>query len=434
MVAVRQWRYRSAVVATFVVASANISLFLGVALAQGNLKESVGDECKIANIKQYVTQIEKTYSLELEAKFKKCAVVAVPWLIEQTKDNNADTQVTAISLLAMIGNPASSAAPRLIELLQSSQNEDLRILAVGALPNVASSENLKSIISVLSSTLKDKNQDLRFGSALSLAKLYKNANKIFFSSDNTDALRKIISKEVVPTLITAFRSDDIRLIAVYALGAIGKDAVPALTSALQDKDKYIRLIAVGALGAIGKDAIPALTSALQDKDKDVRVAAANSLGAIGKDAIPALTSALQDKDKDVRVAAANSLGRIGKDAIPALTSVLQDKDKNMRVAAANSLGRIGKDAIPALTSALQDKDTDVRVAAANSLERINIPESKLSASNLTLDCLFRTCKDSAYWDVPHLRKTSQIINKKNQPKMCESSLASLLISWKCPRK
>jgi hypothetical protein len=72
-----------------VVALGNISLFLGVALAQGSLKEAVDDECAIANIKQYVTQIEKTYSSELEAKFKKCAVVAVPWLIEQTKVNNA---------------------------------------------------------------------------------------------------------------------------------------------------------------------------------------------------------------------------------------------------------------------------------------------------------------------------------------------------------
>ncbi|MCX5933879.1 MAG: HEAT repeat domain-containing protein [Pseudanabaena sp. LacPavin_0818_WC45_MAG_42_6] len=190
---VRRWRYRSAVAATFVVALGNISLFLGVALAQGSLKEAVDDECAIANIKQYVTQIEKTYSSELEAKFKKCAVVAVPWLIEQTKVNNADTQVTAISLLAMIETPASSAAPRLIELLLRSQNEDIRILAVGALPKVASSENLKSIIAVLGSTLKDKNQDVRFGSALSLAQLYENGNKTFISSGNTDAFKKIIS-------------------------------------------------------------------------------------------------------------------------------------------------------------------------------------------------------------------------------------------------
>ena len=103
-----------------------------------------------------------------------------------------DTQVTAISLLAMIETPASSAAPRLIELLLRSQNEDIRILAVGALPKVASSENLKSIIAVLGSTLKDKNQDVRFGSALSLAQLYENGNKTFISSGNTDAFKKII--------------------------------------------------------------------------------------------------------------------------------------------------------------------------------------------------------------------------------------------------
>jgi HEAT repeat protein len=210
-IGMRQWRYRSAVVATFVVALGNISLFLGVALAQGNLEKSVSDECSIANIKQYVAQVEKNYSSELEAKFKKCAAVAVPWLIEQTKVNNADTQVTAISLLAMIGTDASSAAPKLIELLQSSQNEDLRILAVGALPKVASSENLKSIITVLGSTLKDKNQDVRFGSALALIELYKNGDKLSISGDTANALRKVISKDVVSILIDAFKDDDTRL-------------------------------------------------------------------------------------------------------------------------------------------------------------------------------------------------------------------------------
>ena len=151
---------------------------------------------------------------------------------------------------------------------------------------------------MLGSTLKDKNQDVRFGSALSLAQLYENGNKTFISSGNTDAFKKIISKEVVPTLITA----------------------------------------------------------LQDKDKDVRIATVEALGEIGKDAIPALISALQDKDKDVRTAAVEALWLIGN---------------------------------------------DVKIE--------NRPAE-----------LFRS--------------TIQIINKKNQPKACESNLAALLIGWKCPRK
>ena len=196
MVSLMQYRYRSAVLATLIGVLGNISLSLGAALAQGNLKESVGDECAIANIKQYVTQIEKTYSSELEAKLKKCAAVAVPWLIEQTKVNNADTQVTAISLLAMIGTPASSAAPELIELLQSSQNEDLRILVVSVLPRIASSENLKSIIAVLGSTLKDKSKDMQFGSAIALFELFKNGNKLSLSDDSADSLKQLINHGV----------------------------------------------------------------------------------------------------------------------------------------------------------------------------------------------------------------------------------------------
>ena len=47
-----------------------------------------------------------------------------------------------------------------------------------------------------------------------------------------------------------------------------------------------------ALGRIGRDAVPALITALQDDDNDVRRWAAEALGNIGaqaRDAVPALT-------------------------------------------------------------------------------------------------------------------------------------------------
>ena len=380
MVAVTQWRYSSSVLATFVVALGNISLFLGVALAQGNLKETVSDECAIANIKQYVAQIEKTYSSELASKLKKCAAVAVPWLIEQTEVDNADTQVTAISLLAMIGTPASSAIPRLIELLQSSQNEDLRILAAGTLPKVASSENLKSIISILTSTLKDKNQDVRFRSAVALVDLQKNDNNLSISGDTANALRKVIDKDVVPNLIEAFQDYEDSFVATDALVQIGR-AIPALIHALQDNNVYVRFSAAEALGRVGKDAkdaIPYLIFALKDKNEFVRYAAAVAFARIDKDkdAVPTLIYALKDKEVWVRIYAAEALSEIGKDAkdaVPALIFALKDKDYSVRIYAAGALSEIGKDAknaVPALIFALKDKDYSVRTYAAKALGQI----------------------------------------------------------------
>jgi hypothetical protein len=246
-IGMRQWRYSSAVLATLVVALGNISLFLDAALAQGNLKERISDGCSIQNIEQYIAEIDTNLSPELEDKFRKCSWIAVPWLIAKAKVNNADTQFTAISLLAMIGTPASSASPRLIEILQSSQNEDLRILAVGALPKIASSENLKPIIVVLSSTLKDKNQDMRFGSAIALVNLY---NKLSFSSNTDNALRQIISKDVVPILIDAFKNDDTRFTAINTLAEMSeylKSITAVLVSALKDKNQDIDIRVGSAL-------------------------------------------------------------------------------------------------------------------------------------------------------------------------------------------
>ena len=59
--------------------------------------------------------------------------------------------------------------------------------------------------------------------------------------------------------------------------------------------------------------IPALIEALKDKAPDVRASSAIKLGSFGeqaKDAIPALESALDDRDVRVREAVATALSRI----------------------------------------------------------------------------------------------------------------------------
>ena len=60
-------------------------------------------------------------------------------------------------------------------------------------------------------------------------------------------------------------------------------AVPALMTALKDKDVTVRRQAAWALGAIGdKRAVEALIPALKDEDATVRKQSAWAIGAIGK--------------------------------------------------------------------------------------------------------------------------------------------------------
>ena len=69
----------------------------------------------------------------------------------------------------------------------------------------------------------------------------------------------------------------------------------------------------GEFGAQARDAVPALTEALKDRDKGVRVAAAYALAAIGPEAraaVPALQAAAKDKDGDIRTATAYALQQI----------------------------------------------------------------------------------------------------------------------------
>ena len=74
-------------------------------------------------------------------------------------------------------------------------------------------------------------------------------------------------EQKVEKLIKQLRdqNEEVRWDAGYALGQIGKDAVPALVQALQDENAKVRFAAVYALsqreGAV--DAVPALIQALQ---------------------------------------------------------------------------------------------------------------------------------------------------------------------------
>src|SRR5262245_40462477 len=93
--------------------------------------------------------------------------------------------------------------------------------------------------------------------------------------------------------------------------------------------------------------VPGLITSLQSQSTDARRAAATVLGKYApqqaQEAVPALTAALKDQEKYVRLAAAYSLARFGtsaRDALPALKETLNDKDPKVREAAAYAYRQI----------------------------------------------------------------------------------------------
>jgi HEAT repeat protein len=140
------------------------------------------------------------------------------------------------------------------------------------------------------------------------------------------------------------------------LGVATMDWVAALKSG----DSLERRLAAHALAEIGRtarDAVPSLTDALRDPERFVRVWAAAALARVEPEnpgVIPALVAATHDDVYYVRSLAAWHLGRLGprhpgiEAALPRLRELLDDIDPSVRAEALVALGNLaGKGSPPA---------------------------------------------------------------------------------------
>jgi HEAT repeat protein len=114
------------------------------------------------------------------------------------------------------------------------------------------------------------------------------------------------------------------LFCVLACGGCGKQkSTDELIADLKSSEEKDRIVAVRLLPQRKGDAtsqiVPALITALKDKQGDVRWSAAIGLGSFGeqaKEAIPALQAAQRDRDARVREAAGVALSRIDPARFP----------------------------------------------------------------------------------------------------------------------
>lgn len=179
------------------------------------------------------------------------------------------------------------------------------------------------------------------------------------------ALGPAAEEELVGAL--SARDPDVAEAAAGALGNVGtKQAVGALTGALESW-KSRRYVAAWALGEIQDPAaIPALASAMGDEDPEVRKYATRSLIKFGAEATPTLLKSLEDPSEEVRHYALRALGEIRDErSIDALLGLAGKADRKVFVWA---LGRLGdRRGYPLVAAAVEDADRDVRLAAIQAL-------------------------------------------------------------------
>ncbi len=173
---------------------------------------------------------------------------------------------------------------------------------------------------------------------------------------------------------------------VKALSSIGEPAAPLLLQKLKKEIQESKKgsTAYRVLEEMGSPAVSVLVTALEDDSEDVRFLAVQALGRIGAGsdaAIRALIRNLEDPNIFMRRNTAFALLTLDPQRIEALSvliKVLREGNVEFKRRAATALGRIGlaaRDAIPALQEARRrtvstSRDKRLQVAAADALKKI----------------------------------------------------------------
>ncbi len=212
------------------------------------------------------------------------------------------------------------------------------------------------------------------------------AQKLELEVKNIDDLIKQGKiRELEEILENQKASKESRILAIQALGKLGKEAEIALDTLkklLINSDKDIRTNSIEAINSIdATTAIDELIKVLrEDKEPKAHQLAANALATVkdkARKAIPDLLTIARNKhitNVDARIAAIKALTvmELGKneEATQILIEALDDKAFAVRsnaIAALLSMGKYGKSAYPKVIDLLADKNYTVRIKAVNAL-------------------------------------------------------------------
>ncbi len=316
------------------------------------------------------------------AKIGPPAKAAVPMLMDQLGHADPDLGARAAHALGRIGADAKAALPALIKAA-GAKDELLRVTAVTARCRIQPDADAISALGKLLQTNLDVSN--RMYAVRELQKVWDHAKPVVpvmkeLLTDSDESVRAAAAvalwrtrrqpPESLPPLIALLRSTrwEVRETVTRDIGSEfgrhGESAAPALAKLLWDPFNLIRMAAAEELGRIGpgaKDAVPALTAALEANAAPGCVSAAcETLGRIGVDAkpaLPVLKRLLTHPNKLVQVHAALALLLIAEDksGVKQLEAGMGDRNYRVRITAAEGLWRARKDirVVSALVGALR---------------------------------------------------------------------------------
>jgi HEAT repeat protein len=282
-------------------------------------------------------------------------------------DTNPSTrQLAALAL----GTGSAPAVPNLIEALDERQPASIRITAASGLSRAGA--NATPAIEPLAKCLDSSDELLRWHAAFALSK---------------------IGSPALPLLMTKLASADPvgQCAALNALGWIGLaagTAIEAIKRLSFSTSTTLRFAACSALIRITGDSsagLPAMLTALDDRDESVRFAAVQRIGEVGhltQSSAPRILQSLSDPSPSVRAAAALTLARIdakGPEVVQALARLLRDPDAEVQAAAGIALSNLGKDAesaLPQLRSMQNASDARVVAIGKAAVEKISQAANK----------------------------------------------------------
>ncbi|NUQ61942.1 MAG: HEAT repeat domain-containing protein [Pirellulales bacterium] len=355
-----------------------------------------------------------------EAAYWACLVIseigpkaeeAVPKLVERLKDRRPEVRREVILALAAIGKASVPAVPQLVEALGRPVDRipaTYALVTIGQVPQRAESQiekNAQSDDELLSSVstwalarLHPADKDLMRKAVEHLVKGLQNREKRVRRAAAQALVDLDPDPEIArPILAKAMDAADPKTLDAMmdALAGLGEKAIPRLVKALEIEQTRARAAAIlGRMGPAAKEAVPALTAALCDKNCETRSEVLMALGAIGPDAaaaVPSIDKLLKDPQMDVCYAACYALGKIGPAAAaaaPELAACLKAEDEFLRMASAWALGMIDPGSpetaakvVPVLITALDAPDAMTRMQAAEVLGRLG-PRAQPAAGRL----------------------------------------------------
>lgn len=208
-----------------------------------------------------------------------------------------------------------------------------------------------------------------------------------------------IGKSAIAPLTELLAAEETRLLAVRSLAYIRRsETITPLLSVVSDPQPHVRAVAIEALSSFHDPQVPpVLLNALDDIAAPVRREAVLGLGfradlCTELDLVARLLPKLYDFNLDVCHAAAIALGRLGTDAAAnGLYQVLQSPHtpESLQIEIVRALGRIESNcALEYLASYLQ-QSSSVRVCqeAIAVLGQVEQPSNQSKAANILIDML-----------------------------------------------